>query len=168
MLTNLEEFQQAQVELHLSRRGKRVPTETEGTRGRRNGAIPVRIEAGQGIDGPTASDYQNRSRFNVAEQLRDHPRGLLALFLIYEREIKSPAEYEPMPLIVGGQSPFGMQQVWVFWLFVKVGSVVNRFGNGVAARKRNLIREPSIQGQRQPVVNGTGVVLPLINVVELR
>ena len=54
-----------------------------------------------------------------------------------------------------------MQQVRVFWLFVKVGSVVNRFGKRVAAGKRHLIRESLIQGQRQPVINRTGVVLPL-------
>jgi len=118
--------------------------------------------------GPAASDRQNRSRFNVAKQSGDHPGGLLALFRIRERQVESPAEYEPMPLIIGRQSPFGMERVRVFWLFVEVGSVVNGFGKRVAPGKRNLIREPSIQGQRQSVVNRTGVVLPLINAIELR
>src|SRR5260370_24361428 len=73
-----------------------------------------------------------------------------------------------MPLIVGRQSAFGMERVRVFWLFVEVGSVINRCGKRIAPGKRHLIREPSIQGQRQPVINRTGVVLPLINAIELR
>src|ERR1700692_1554935 len=145
-----------------------VPAKPKRTRRQRKCAATVRIEASQRIDWPAASDYEDGSRFNVAEHLGDHPRGLPPFFFVREREIKSPAEYKPMPLIVGRQSSFGMEQVRVFRLFVEVGSVVNGLGKRVASGKRNLIREPSIQGQRQPVVNRTGVVLPLINVVELR
>src|SRR6202047_3708893 len=168
MLPNLEEFQHAQIKLHLSRGRERIPAKTERTGRKRKCAAAVGIEASQRIDGPAASNYQNRSRFNVAEQLGDHARGLLALFLVSERQVESPAEYEPMPLIVGRQSPLGMQRVRVFRLFVEVGSVVNGFGKRVAAGKRHLIGESSIQGQRQPVINRTGVVLPLINAIELR
>src|SRR3984893_2784728 len=168
VLPNLQEFQRAQIKLHLTVSSQGVPAKPKGTRRQRKCAATVRIEASQRIDGPAASDYQNRSRFHVAEQLGDHPRGLLALFLVSERQVESPAEYEPMPLIVGRQSPLGMERVRVFWLFVEVGSVVNGLGKSVAAGKRHLIRESSIQGQRQPAINRTGVVLPLINAIELR
>src|SRR5260370_7102941 len=104
------------------------------------------MEASQGIDGPAASDYQNRSRFNVAEQLGDHPRGLLALFLVSERQVESPAEYEPMPLIVGRQSPLGMERVRVFWLFVEVRSLLNGFGTRIAAANLHPTRTSSLQG----------------------
>src|SRR5216684_741465 len=140
MLTNFEEFQHAQIKLHLSGGGERIPAKPKGTGRQRKCAATARIEASQRIDRPSASDYQNRSCFNVAKHLRDRPRGLLAHFLICEWEIESPAEYEPMPLIVRRQSPFGMQRVRVFWLFVKVGSIVNSFGNRVASGKRHLIR----------------------------
>src|SRR5216684_3608614 len=143
MLPNLEEFQHAQIKLHLSGGREGVPAKTERTRRQRKCAAAVSIEASQRIDWPAASDDQNRSRFNVAEQPGDHARGLLALFFIRERQVKSPAEYEPMPLIVGRESPIGMERVRVFWLLVKVRSVVDSFGNRVAPRERNLIREPS-------------------------
>jgi hypothetical protein len=104
MLPDLEEFQHAQIRLHLS--------------GGRKG-VPVRIEASQRIDWPATSNHQNRSRFNVAEQLGDHSRGLLTLLLVSERQVKSPAEYEPMPLIVGRQSTVGTEQVRVFWCSLK-------------------------------------------------
>src|SRR6267378_442408 len=73
-----------------------------------------------------------------------------------------------MPLVIGRQSPLRTERVRVFWLFVKVRSIVDSLGNRVASGKGNLIREPSIQGQRQTVVNRTGVVFPLVNVIELR
>src|SRR5260370_3007445 len=73
-----------------------------------------------------------------------------------------------MPLIVGRQSAFGMERVRVFWLFVEVGRLINRYEKLIAPGKRHLIRELSTQGQRQPVINRTGVVLPLINAIELR
>jgi len=85
MLADFEEFQHTQVKLHLSGARKRVPAEIEGTSRQRKCATAVRVEAGQRIDRPAASDYQNRSRFNVSEQLGDQSRGLLALFLIGER-----------------------------------------------------------------------------------
>ena len=110
MFPNLEEFQHAQIKLHLSGSGERIPPKPKGTRRQRKRAATVRIEASQRIDGPAASDRQNRSRFNVAEQFGDHPGGLLALFRISERQVESPAEYEPMPLIIGRQSPFGTGQ----------------------------------------------------------
>jgi hypothetical protein len=52
----------------------------------------------------------------------DQSRGLLAAFLISEGQVKRPAEYEPMPLVVSRQGPFGVKGVRAFWLFVKVGS----------------------------------------------
>ena len=36
----------------------------------------------------------------LPKKLVDHSRGLFAVFLISERQVKRPAEYEPMPLIV--------------------------------------------------------------------
>jgi len=100
VLTDFEEFQHTQIQLHLTGSGQGVPAKPKGTRRQRKCVATVRIEASQGIDRPAASDDQNRSRFNVAEQLGHHPRRLLALFLIGERQVESPAEYEPMPLIV--------------------------------------------------------------------
>jgi hypothetical protein len=92
MLTDLEELQHANIKLPLSGGRERIPTKPEGTGRERKCAATARIEASQRVDRPFASDDQNRSRFNVAEQLRDRPRGLLALFLICEWEFKSPAE----------------------------------------------------------------------------
>src|SRR6267143_7234180 len=96
MLPNLEELQHTQIKLHLTGCGEGVAAETEGTRRQRKCATMVCVEASQRIDRPAASDHHNRSRLNVAEQLGDHPRGFLALFLLSERQVKRPAEYEPM------------------------------------------------------------------------
>src|ERR1700687_3199325 len=106
VLTDFEELQHTQIQLDLSGCSEGVPAKPKGTRRQRNCAAAVRIEASQRMDCPAASDCQNGSRFNIAEQLGDHPRGLLAVFLICERQVESPAEYEPMSLIVGRQRPF--------------------------------------------------------------
>src|SRR5712671_4667259 len=120
MLPNLEEFQHPQIKLHLTRSNEGVPAKPQRTRRQRKCAAATGIEASQRIDGPAATNYQDRSRLNVAEQLGNHPGGLLALFLICEWQVKGPAEDQPMSLIVGRQGPFRMERIRVFGLLVKV------------------------------------------------
>jgi hypothetical protein len=118
VLANLEELQHTQIKLHLAGGNETAPAKTERARRQRGCAAAVSIEASQRIDWSAAPDYQERRGFNVAEQPGDQPRGLLALFLITERQVKRPAEYEPMPLIVRGQSPFGNAK-WRNWQAAK-------------------------------------------------
>src|SRR3984893_8980681 len=146
MLSDLEEFQHAQITLHLNRGQQGVASNPERTRRQRKRTAVVSIEASQGIDGPAAPNYQYRSDLKVAEEFRSNCGGLFGLVFVSERKIESPAEHESMPLIVGRQCVFGADQVRVFRLLIKVGSVINSFGYRVAARKLDLPRESSIHG----------------------
>lgn len=69
MLPDLEEFQHAQIKLHLSGGREGVPAKTERTRRQRKFAAAVSIEASQRIDWPAAPNYQDR-RIERALRLR--------------------------------------------------------------------------------------------------
>src|SRR5216684_5370300 len=127
MLADFEEFQHAQVQLRLRASPQRISSKPKGVPRQRNCPTPVCIEASQRINWSPASNCQNRSHFNVSEQLGDCPGRLFALVLVSEREIESPAKHEPMPLVIGGQRPLSRKQVWVLRLLVEVRSIVNRF-----------------------------------------
>src|SRR5579863_1408910 len=101
MLANFEKLQHTQVQLRLRSRSQRISFKIEWARRLRNGTTAVRIKASERVDRPAASNCQNRSRFDIPEQLGDCPGRLFALVLISEREIESPAEHEPVPLVVG-------------------------------------------------------------------
>src|SRR5258708_1158937 len=79
MLTDFEELQHTQIQLHLTGSSLGVPPKPKRTRKKRKCGPPVRIEASQRVDWPAASEYQNRSRFNVAEQLAEHTTLVVSL-----------------------------------------------------------------------------------------